>query len=107
MFDNLISGEEKQSPIDALLNLLDSNNRDSKTNVLMNHICVLVENRRLLLRKLYPDKSIIERDEMTLDYYKELKLSENGMSWEKVVEGIKEMKPQLMDINANEAMMKK
>lgn len=107
MFDNLITGEEKQSPVDVLLNLLNSENRGAKTNLLMPHIQMQVTNYRLFLRKKYPDMSIIERDKMTLEFYNELKVSENALSWEKVVEGIKEMKPQLMDANIQEGLMKK
>lgn len=106
MFDNLITGEDKPSATDVLLKLLDEKDRPSKTNVLMPHIRFLVTNRRLLLKKLFPEKSIIERDEMALEYYLSLKVSENALSWEKVVEGIKEMKPQLLDANIQEGLMK-
>lgn len=107
MFDNLITGEDKPSATDVLLKLLDSDEKDRKTNVLMPHIKMLIINRRLSLKKQFPQLSIIERDEMVLEYYKDLKTSEKAMAWEKIVEGIKEMKPQLMEANIQEGMMKK
>lgn len=97
MFDNLISGEEKPSPIDALLKLLDQENRDSKTFLEMKHIKFLMQSRWKLLRRMFPEKTIIERQELLMDYYKELKPSYQGSSWVKIVEGIKEMKPALVE----------
>lgn len=99
MFDELVTGEEKQSPVDALLKLLDDDNRDSKTVLEMPHIRFLLGVRNKSLMKQYPKMSIIEREELLMEYYKSLKTSYLGMSWEKVVEGIKEMKPQLMQAN--------
>ncbi len=102
MFDKLISGEEKQSPIDALLKMLELEEIDNRTFLEMPHIKVLVKNYRLYLRVKNPEMQSVEIDFKTFDLYKKLRVSYKGMSWEKIVEGIKEMKPQLMQINAEE-----
>lgn len=98
MFENLIGQEENPNPIDALLKLLDRDDRESKTILEMPHIKFLMRSRWLFLRKKYPQKSLIEKQEMLMQYYVDLKPSYKGHSWEKIVEGIKEMKPQLMDV---------
>lgn len=106
MFDNLIGQEEKQSPIDVLLKLLDEDSKDRKTNLEMPHIKTVIINYRLFLRRT-TDLSSIEIDYKVLQLYKDLRVSYKGGSWEKIVEGIKEMKPQLLDANIQEGMMKK
>lgn len=97
MFDNLIQGEDKPSMTEALLKLLDSDNRESKTILEMSHIKFLLKSKWLFLKKEYPEKSIIWRQNVLMEYYLNLKPSYKGISWEKIVEGIKEMKPQLVD----------
>lgn len=106
MFDNLITGSEKQSPVDALLKLLDKEDRDAKTILEMPHIKFLIQSRLLYNIKTHPDWSVMEIEEDLMIYYKDLKVSFKGLSWEKTVEGIKEMKPQLMDANIQENLRK-
>lgn len=107
MFDNLIGSEEQPNPTEALLKLLDKENRDSKTILEMPNIKFLLKSRWLLLKKLYPEKSIIERQEMLTDYFKDLMPSYMGFSWKQVTEGIKEMKPQIMEFETRKALSKK
>lgn len=103
MFDQLITGEDKPSPIDALLVMLETENVDNKTYLEMPQIKVIIRKFRLYLRVEYPNKHAVYIDHEVMKLYKLLKVSYQGKSWEKVVEGIKEMKPELMQHNITEA----
>lgn len=103
-FEDLFSEAERQSPIDAILAMLDTQDIDNKTVLEMPHIKFICQNTRLFLRRKYPDMDPTEIDQEVLNLYRKLKVSYKGLSWEKVIEGIKEMKPQLMDANIQEGL---
>lgn len=103
-FEDLFNEQEKQSPIDAILAMLDTLEIDNKTVLEMPHIRFICKNTRLYLRKNFPEKDPTAIDQEILLLYRKLKVSYKGLSWEKVIEGIKEMKPQLMDANIQESI---
>lgn len=107
MFDNLITGDEKASPIDALLKLLEVDDINIKTSLEMPHIRFLMKNRWLYLVKTYPDKEVPELMDMLMQYYKELMPSYKGVSRQQIVEGIKEMKSQLLEGGLQELFQQK
>lgn len=103
-FEDLFNETEKHSPIDAILAMLDTQEIDNKTVLEMPHIKFICMNTRLLLRKKYPDMDPTEIDQEILLLYRKLKVSYKGLSWEKVIDGIKQMNPQLMQANIEESL---
>lgn len=103
-FEDLFAEQQKQSPIDAILAMLDTTDIDNKTVLEMPHIKFICMNTRLHLRKEFPNMSPTEVDQQILLLYRKLKVSYKGLSWGKVIEGIKEMKPQLMEANIKEGL---
>lgn len=105
MFDDLIKND-KESPIDALLKLLDKNDPEVKSILEMANIRYLLINERLWYRK-NTDKNSLDIDKEINLKYLLLKMSLKGKSREQTVEGIKEMKPALLEGNIQEGLIKK
>lgn len=97
MFDNLMQEDLKQTGVDALLKLIDHKDVDRITDYEMAQIRVLTIAKWHYYLQTYPEKKAIEILNMTLDYYKELKVSYKRKGRQEIVKGVSEMKEALLE----------
>lgn len=95
-----LSGGEQPTPIDVLLELLNTENIELKTDLNMTQIKVLFQAKWFtdLLKEENKDKDPYEIFQDCLIYFMQLMTSLKRQRAKEIIEGIKDMREKFMDI---------
>lgn len=91
--ENLFGGN-KSNQIDALLELITTNNIEIKTDLNITQIRILTQVKYYKLLEEYPEKSSMEILSEVVEYYLTLMCSLKRKSRQEVIDGLKQMLPE-------------